>query len=254
MYLTEEEQKRYRRQIIIPSIGEEGQLKLKKSVVFIAGVGGLGSVSAYYLTAAGVGKIIMVDRDSVDFGNLNRQILHWTDDIGKKKVYSAKEKLLKLNPNVNIEVLEADIRQENIISLLGDSQIIVDALDNIEGRRILNKASVERGIPYVFGGVDGLSGMVTVFDPSETACFECVFPRAFRKTEEIGVIGPTPGIIASIQAMETIKIILGMEGTLKNRLLFFSGLDMNFREIKLEKNPECGVCGKRWEKKWERYT
>jgi adenylyltransferase/sulfurtransferase len=243
MYLSQEELKRYRRQIIIPFIGEEGQMKLKKSTVFIAGAGGLGSVSTYYLTACGVGKLIIVDKDSVEMTNLNRQILHWTEDVGRKKIDSAKEKLSRLNPNVNIEVVEAEITEENVLSLIGGADILVDALDNIETRRVLNRASVMKGVPYVFGGVEGLNGMVSTFVPKETGCFECVFPKQFKISEEIGVVGPTPGIVGSIQAMEVIKLILGIEGTLKNRLLFFCGSDMSFREIRFERNRGCKVCG-----------
>ncbi|MCS7281383.1 MAG: HesA/MoeB/ThiF family protein [Desulfobacterota bacterium] len=244
MDLDEFELRRYRRQIIIPSIGEEGQKKLKNAAVFIAGVGGLGSISAFYLAAAGVGRLVIVDKDSVDLGNLNRQIIHTTYDLGKKKVESAKEKLERLNPYVKIETVSTEINEDNVLSLIGDCQIIVDAMDNIEGRRIMNKAAYSKRIPYVFGGVEGFNGMVTVFVPGETACFECIFPRNPEKKEEIGVIGPSPGIIASIQAMETIKFILGLGGTLKNRLLFFSGLEMSFHEIRIERNPKCAVCGK----------
>lgn len=243
MGLTESELTRYRRQIIMPAIGEEGQLMLKNATVFIAGAGGLGSISAYYLVAAGVGKIIIADRDCVELSNLNRQIIHWTDDLGKPKVESAKRKLVNLNPNVNIEVRQIEIDEQNVSSLVAGSMVIVDALDNLSTRRILNKAAVIHRIPYVFGGVEGLNGMITTFFPGETACFECVFPVSKKKNEEIGVIGPTPGVIASLQAMETIKVILNMQGTLKNRLLFFSGEDMTFREIRLERNVACKVCG-----------
>lgn len=243
MVLTENELSRYRRQIIIPSIGLEGQKKLKESKVFIAGVGGLGSISAYYLVACGVGKIVIADKELVELSNLNRQIIHWTEDIGKKKVHSAKEKLLRLNPNVEIEALDVEIKEENIHVIINDSNVIVDALDNIEGRIILNKAAFEKGIPYIFGGVDGLDGMVTTFVPRETPCFECVFPKRRKRVDEIGVLGPTPGIVASIQAMEVVKILLGMNGTLKNRLLFFSGRDMTFTEIRLKRNEKCPVCG-----------
>lgn len=225
-------------------MGEEGQKKLKKSVVFIAGAGGLGSISAFYLAACGIGKLIIVDKDHVDLGNLNRQILHWTDDLGRRKVDSAKEKLTRLNPNVKIDVLHVEIKEENVLSLVDEADLIVDALDNVEGRRVLNRASIQRRIPYIFGGVEGLNGMVSTFVPGETACFECVFPHIVKKKEEIGVLGPTPGVIASIQAMEAIKILLGMDGTLKNRLLFFSGKEMTFTEIRVEKSPECTLCRK----------
>lgn len=241
--LTEEEKIRYRRQIIIPEIGEEGQKKLKSATVLVAGCGGLGSVVTFYLVSMGVGKVRIVDKDRVELSNLNRQIIHFTDDIGKEKVHSAREKLSRLNPNVEIEALNLRLDAGNTESIARGCDVIVDALDNIEGRRILNKISQRLKIPYIYGGVDGLNGMITTFVPDETACFECVFPQTKRQKDEIGVVGPSPGVIASLQVMEVLKLILGMEGVLKNRLLFFCGQDMRFEEIKIFKNPACPVCG-----------
>ncbi|MBA4418630.1 MAG: adenylyltransferase [Syntrophus sp. (in: bacteria)] len=240
--LSEDELLRYHRQIIIPQIGEEGQRKIKGAGVFVAGVGGLGSISAYYLAAAGIGRLRIVDRDRVEAGNLNRQIMHWTNDIGAYKVDSASEKLSKLNHYCHIESIQGEMREDNIVELIGDCSIIVDATDNLETRKFLNRASLQKGIPFIYGGVDRFNGMISTFVPGETACFECIFPGAAGEKRPIGIIGPTPGIIASLQALEAVKIILGLEGILKGRLLFFSGTDMTFREIRIDKNPECRIC------------
>lgn len=240
--LSSEEKERYGRQIIIPLIGEEGQKKLKRSRVFIAGVGGLGSISSFYLAAAGIGRIRIVDKDRVALSNLNRQILHWTVDLERDKIDSAIEKLTKLNPNVRLEGFVEEIREENIERLFGDSEIIIDATDNIETRRILNRLAIKKKVPFIYGGVDGLSGMVTTFFPPLTPCFECVFGNVRPQKRIFGILGPLPGIIASIQSLEAIKYILGLEGMLYGRLLFFSGEEMRFSEIKINRNPECEAC------------
>jgi molybdopterin-synthase adenylyltransferase len=246
MEFTKEELQRYSRQIMIPEIGEEGQQKIKNAKVFVAGVGGLGSISSYYLTAAGVGKLTIVDRDKVDHSNLNRQIIHWTEDIGEWKTRSGARKLGCLNPECSIEAIQAEITADNIQELIGDCSIIVDAMDNMKARRVLNAASVRNGIPYVYGGVHQLDGMATVFIPGKTPCLECVFPynEAETKTTPPGILGPVPGVIACIQSIETIKLILGMNELLTGRLLCFCGYDMTFREFKVNKNPECPVCGR----------
>ncbi|HOP85599.1 MAG TPA: HesA/MoeB/ThiF family protein [Syntrophorhabdaceae bacterium] len=243
--LSKKELERYKRQIIIPAISKNGQKKLKKSKIFIAGFGGLGSISSQYLVAAGIGSIKIIDKDVVDISNLNRQIIHWTDDLGKEKTVSGLYKLKKLNPHCNIEAITTELNETNAFDLIGDAHIIVDATDNIKTRKILNKISIARSIPFIYGGVDSFNGMVTTFIPPDTACFDCIFPKDVKKTETVGVIGPAPGVIASIQAMEAIKIILGIEGTLKGRLLYFSGMDMEFKELIIEKNPECPTCGKK---------
>jgi len=240
--LSSEEYNRYNRQIILPEVGEEGQKKLRNAQVFIAGIGGLGSVSAYYMAAAGVGSIKIVDRDLVNPDNLNRQILHHTRDIGKPKAASALEKLQQLNPHCHIEAIQEDIREENIMELVGDCQLILDATDNAETRRLLNRASVSKHIPFIYGGINGLNGMVTTFIPGETACFECLFPHKAVEKTSVAVLGPVAGLTASVQSMEALKFILGMGGLLKNRLLYIQSFDMTFREINIRKNPDCNVC------------
>jgi adenylyltransferase/sulfurtransferase len=231
---------------MIPEIGEEGQKKIKGAKVFVAGIGGLGSISTYYLTAAGIGHLKMVDKDKVDYSNLNRQIIHWSEDIGEWKSESGSRKLKNLNPNCVIEAICAEIAEENCMELIGDSSVIVDAMDNMKTRRILNAVSVKKGIPYVYGGVHQLEGMASTFIPGETPCLECVFPgiRTESDAPPPGILGPVPGIIACIQAIEAIKIIAGLGGLLTGRLLFFSGCDMTFREFKIHRDPDCPVCGK----------
>ncbi len=242
--LSSEEHIRYDRQLIIPEIGIRGQEELKNAKVFIAGAGGLGSLSAYYMAAVGIGCLKIVDRDIVSLSNLNRQILHQTGDVGRPKTASAMEKLRALNPCCHIEAVQKKIREETVMELIGDCQLILDATDNIETRKVLNKAHISKRIPFVHGGINGLNGMVTTFVPNETPCFECLFPQKTSRKHKVGALGPMAGLIASIQSLEAVKVILGMEGTLKGRLLYIQTADMRFREIKVERNPECKVCNR----------
>jgi len=241
--ISPEEAVRYNRQLILPEIAPEGQIKLKQARVLIAGAGGLGSVSAYYLAAAGVGSIRIADSDCVDAGNLNRQILHGTGDIGKAKTLSALEKLRNLNPYCNVEPIQEFITDGNILDMAEDCAVILDGTDNLKVRKILNRASILKGIPLVYGGVEGFSGMVTTFIPGRTSCLECLFPWDNGQKEQIGIIGPVPGVIGSIQSMEAIKLILGIGKLLTNKLLVFNGMGISFRKIEIEKNPDCPVCG-----------
>jgi molybdopterin/thiamine biosynthesis adenylyltransferase len=243
MELTQEEKLRYNRQIIIPEIGEAGQQKIKGAKVFVAGIGGLGSISSYYLTAAGVGHLKIVDKDKVDCSNLNRQIIHWSDNIGEWKSNSGVRKLKSLNPNCSIEAIHVEITEDNCLDLIGDCSAIVDAMDNMKTRRILNAASIKKEIPFVYGGVNQLDGIASTFIPGKTPCLECVFPGDRPESAPPGILGPAPGVIASIQVIEAIKIIVGMDGLLTGRLLFFCGYDMTFREFKISRDPACPVCG-----------
>jgi len=240
---SDKELARYQRQIIISDIGEAGQKKIRSARIFIAGMGGLGSISSYYLAAAGIGELVIVDRDTVEMTNLNRQIVHSTADIGMPKVLSAKKKLEALNPHCAVRPMNIEVKKENIIELVGDCSIIIDATDNIETRRILNYASHKKNLPFIYGGVSKFDGMITTFIPGKTPCFECLFPDTKTQKGVDGVIGPLPGIVGSLQAMEAVKILLGMEGLLAGRLLFISVADMSFREIKVERNPDCMICG-----------
>jgi adenylyltransferase/sulfurtransferase len=229
---------------MIPGIGEEGQQKLKNAKAFVAGVGGLGAISSYYLAAAGIGYLTIVDKDKVDYSNLNRQIIHWTSDIGQWKTDSGIQKLQNLNPHCSVRAIQTELTEDNCRELVGDCSVIVDAMDNMKARRILNAVSIKNGIPYIYGGVHQLDGLVSVFIPGETPCLECVFPLndAESDTTPPGILGPVPGVIACIQSIETMKLLLGIKELLTGRLLCFCGLDMTFREFKINKNPDCPVC------------
>ncbi|MGI5991202.1 MAG: HesA/MoeB/ThiF family protein [Methanosarcina sp.] len=234
------EREKYSRQILL--FGEEGQEKLKKAKVLVAGAGGLGSPVSTYLTIAGVGKIILADFDSVDPSNLNRQFLHHEKDIGRLKIESAKEKLLSMNPDIEVETIAEMLTESNLETLVPECDIIVDALDNLETRHILNRLAIKRKIPLIHGAVTGYDGQVTTIVPGKTPCFYCIFPRISKK-EVFPILGATPGIIGSIQANEAIKFLTGQGKLLEGRLLFWSGLSGNFSEISLSKLNNCPVCG-----------
>ncbi len=241
--VSSEEAIRYHRQLILPEIGLQGQIRLKQARVLIAGAGGLGSVSAYYVAAAGVGSLRIADADCVEAGNLNRQIIHGTGDIGKPKTRSAVEKLRDLNPHCDIEAIQEIISDETILDMADGCSVIIDGTDNLKTRKVLNRASILKCIPFIYGGVDGFIGMVSTFIPGRTPCLECFFSRDNGNNKPIGIIGPVPGVIASIQSLEAIKLILGIGELLTNNLLLFNGMDMTFRKIEMEKNPDCPVCG-----------
>ena len=239
--LTGEELERYSRQIMIPQIGEKGQEKLKRAKVFIAGVGGLGSPVSIYLTAAGVGHLRMVDHDRVDLTNLNRQVVHWSGDVGKRKVESAQEKLNKLNPNVTVETLSVTISEENASELITGFDLIVDAMDNLPTRYLLNKKAIEHGIPFFHGAVNGFEGRAMTVIPGKTACLRCLY-RGPVPESKFPVIGVTPAVIGCIQATEVIKYLVGSGELLGNRLLAYDGLNLKFTEFKVQRNPQCEHC------------
>lgn len=233
---------RYTRQTSIPHIGITGQNILANAIVLIAGAGGLGSISSYYLAAAGIGKLIVVDNDTVDFSNLNRQIVHSEADIGKAKAFSAAQSLEQLNSSIQIHAVNAEITDTSILPLLEQVDVIVDACDNIKTRHVLNRASLKKAIPYVFGGVDGFSGMASTFVPGETPCFKCVFPNENRLETKPGIIGPIAGIIGSLQAMEVIKLLLNIGKTMSHHLFRISGLDMRITHTLVERDLGCPAC------------
>ncbi len=233
---------RYDRQLMIDGFGKEGQQKLKEASVFIAGVGGLGSPAAVYLAAAGVGHIRIVDHDKVDITNLNRQILHWEKDIGRMKADSAEEKLQMLNHDIRIEGIEETINKANISELVHGYDLIVDALDNFPTRYLLNKAAIEKNIPFFHGGVYGFEGRAMTVIPGKSACFRCLYRKGVPESK-FPVIGVTPAVIGSIQAAEVIKYLVGIGELLTDRLLVYDGLAMTFMEMKLKKDPECEDCG-----------
>jgi adenylyltransferase/sulfurtransferase len=240
--LTPSERERYDRQIMIREIGQEGQKKLKRSRVAIAGTGGLGSPIALYLTAAGIGTIRIIDHDQVSLSNLNRQILHWEEDIGKNKVDSARMKLRNLNSAVEIEVVAKTITEENAPHLIEECDVLVDAMDNLPTRYILNRCAIDKKIPFIHGAVNGFEGRVMTVLPGETACLRCMY-RGPVPEEKFPVIGVTPAVIGSIQATEAIKYLVGIGNLLTNRLLFYDGLRSTFEEFTIKKNPDCDHCG-----------
>ena len=240
--LTPSERERYDRQIMIGEIGQEGQEKLKRSRVVIAGSGGLGSPIAIYLTAAGIGMIRVIDHDQVALSNLNRQILHWEEDIGKKKVDSARTKLSNLNRAVEIEAIEETITEGNVSQLVDGCDVIVDAMDNLPTRYILNRCAIEKNIPFFHGAVNGFEGRVMTIIPGETACLRCMY-RGPVPQEKFPVIGVAPAVIGSIQATEVIKYLVGIGKLLTNRLLIYDGLKVTFSEFTVKKNPDCDHCG-----------
>jgi len=240
--LTSAEQERYDRQIMIGEIGPEGQEKLKTSRVVLAGAGGLGSPIAIYLVAAGIGMIRMIDHDQVALSNLNRQILHWEEDIGRKKVDSARPKLKKLNSTVNIETVSETITENNVSQLVQGCDVIVDAMDNLPTRYVLNRCAVERKMPFFHGAVHGFEGRAMTILPGETACLRCMY-RGPIPQEKFPVIGVAPAVIGCIQATEVVKYFVGVGSLLTNRLLLYDGLKMVFKEFSVEKNPDCDHCG-----------
>lgn len=236
----ESELSRYDRQILL--FGEEGQERLKAAKVFIAGAGGLGCPVALYLAAAGVGEIRLADCDAVDRTNLNRQVLHWEKDLGRRKTDSAAEKLRLLNPDVRVTDLPATIDEANAAALVGDADLIIDALDNFETRYLLNRVALAKGIPFIHGAIRGFDGQATTIIPGKTACLRCIFPRA-PPAEVFPAVGVTAGIIGMIQANEAIKFLLGMDGLLAGRLLIWSGATTEMESLPVERHPDCQDCG-----------
>lgn len=222
--------------------GEGGQERLKNATIFIAGAGGLGSPVSIYLAVAGVGRIILVDKDAVERTNLNRQILHHDRDIGRKKTASAEEKLRAINPDITVEVLDTTIDETNVHELVGNADGIVDAMDNFPTRYLLNRVALKMGIPLFHGAIRGLYGQATTVLPGKTACLRCVFPHPPPK-EVFPVVGVTPGFIGMVQATEVVKYLVGTGELLANRLLLWDGERAVVEEIALERDPSCEVCG-----------
>jgi molybdopterin/thiamine biosynthesis adenylyltransferase/rhodanese-related sulfurtransferase len=247
--LSNEEILRYSRHLIMPEVGMEGQLKLKNAKVLLIGTGGLGAPLGLYLAAAGVGKLGLVDFDVVDFTNLQRQVTFGTSDVGKHKSEAARARLSNLNPDIEVKSFETQLTSANALELFEDFDIIVDGTDNFPTRYLVNDACVLLGKPNVYGSIFRFEGQATVFGMADGPCYRCLYPEPpppglVPSCAEGGVLGVLPGIVGSIQAMETIKLILGAGDHLVGRLLLFDALGMKFRELKLRKNPDCPMCGK----------
>ncbi|HEX9615487.1 MAG TPA: molybdopterin-synthase adenylyltransferase MoeB [Bacteroidota bacterium] len=247
--LTREEVRRYGRHLIMPEVGLEGQRKLKASKVLLIGAGGLGSPLALYLSAAGVGTIGIVDFDIVDATNLQRQVIHSTSDVGKPKLDSAQERIHAINPHVDVRTYPTQLTSENALEILKGYDVVVDGTDNFPTRYLVNDACVLLGIPNVYGSIFRFEGQASVFSTADGPCYRCLYPEPpppglVPSCAEGGVLGVLPGIVGTIQANETIKLLLGIGKPLVGRLLLFDALGMEFREMKLRKNPDCPVCGK----------
>lgn len=240
--LSGEEKQRYARQMIIPSWGEETQRRLKAAKVFIAGAGGLGSPVSFNLAVAGIGRIRICDFDSPELSNLNRQFLHDDSRIGVNKAESAKRTLSRLNPHVQIDAIADKIDDMNVDRLVGDSDLILDCMDNYPTRFVLNASAVRMGIPLIHGSIWGFEARVTFLHVPETPCFACIFEAAPPK-EVFPVLGATPGITGTIQAMEAIKYLASVGSLLKGRLLCCDYLEMRFYEVKVRRDPSCAICG-----------
>jgi molybdopterin/thiamine biosynthesis adenylyltransferase/rhodanese-related sulfurtransferase len=246
--LNNDEVLRYSRHLIMPEVGMEGQQKLKAARVLCIGTGGLGSPLALYLGAAGVGTLGLVDFDVVDFTNLQRQVIHFTSDVGKPKLESARRKLAEINPFVNVKLFPTKLTSANALQIFADFDIIVDGTDNFPTRFLVNDACVLSGKPNVYGSIFRFEGQASVFGAKDGPCYRCLYPEPpppglVPSCAEGGVLGILPGLVGLIQATETIKLILGSGNPLVGRLLLVDALGMKFRELKLRKNPYCVVCG-----------
>ncbi|OGR93025.1 MAG: molybdenum cofactor biosynthesis protein MoeB [Elusimicrobia bacterium RIFCSPLOWO2_01_FULL_59_12] len=249
MALSQEEILRYSRHLIMPEVGVEGQEKLKNASVLLIGCGGLGSPLGQYLSAAGVGRLGLVDFDVVDFTNLQRQVMFGTQDVGRPKVEASKDRIASINPNVQVTAYRSKLSSENVLEIFKGYDIIIDGTDNFPTRYLVNDACVFLKKPNVYGSIFRFEGQATIFWGEKGPCYRCLYPEPpppgmVPSCAEGGVLGILPGLIGLIQATEAIKLILGKGDPLIGRLLLFNALDMKFREVKLQKDPECPVCGK----------
>lgn len=240
------EKDRYRYNILLSGVGEEGQKRLLSSSALLVGTGGLGSPAAYYLAAAGVGRLGLIDPDRVELSNLQRQILHRTADIGRLKAESGREKLLALNPGVEVEIFPEPLSPANAAALVSRYDIVIDCTDNFAARFLINETCLSLGKPFIYGGVLAFAGQLMTIVPGKGPCLRCLFPREpgpeAPSTRELGVLGAVPGVIGALQATEAIKYLLGLGDLLVGRLLVYDALYMSFAEIKVERNPACPAC------------
>ena len=246
--MNDHELLRYSKQIMLPQIDIEGQQKINDSTILIIGMGGLGSPTALYLAAAGVGHIIIADFDQVELSNLQRQIIHSTSDIGDDKVNSAKTKLLELNPNITVTVANEIMHSDNLASLIKDVDIVLDGTDNFESRFEINKACVECDKPLISAAVIRFEGQISVFKGYEVGqpCYQCLYSEQGDGREscvENGVLAPVAGLVGTIQALQAIKVLLDLGEQLCGELLLIDGLDLSFRKVKIAKDSECSICG-----------
>lgn len=246
--LTHEQMKRYSRHLILPEVGLAGQKKLLDSKVLIVGAGGLGAPLSLYLAAAGVGTLGIADFDVVERSNLQRQVIYGTSDVGRPKIEAAAERIRDLNPDVNVVALSLRLESSNALKIVGDYDVVVDGTDNFPTRYLVNDAAVLSGVPNVYGSIFRFEGQVSLFGYRGGPCYRCIYPEPpppglVPSCAEGGVLGVLPGIIGSLQALETVKVLLGKGDTLSGRLVLFDALGLKFRELKVKRNPDCPVCG-----------
>lgn len=246
--LSEEQLKRYNRHIVLKEIGLEGQAKILAAKVLIIGIGGLGSPVALYLAAAGVGTLGLVDGDKVDISNLQRQVIHFTEDIEVEKVASAARKMKALNPDIKINTYPEYAKSQNILQIIQDYDFVIDGTDNFSSKFLINDACVKAKVPYSHGGVLRFHGEVMTVIPGETACYRCVFDQpppmgAVPGTKEVGVLGSTAGMLGTIQATEALKFIVGTGGLLTDQFFTFNTKEMDFHKIKIKRQKNCPICG-----------
>jgi len=246
--LSKDEIQRYSRHLIMPEVGMEGQKKLKASKILLIGTGGLGAPLGLYLAAAGIGRLGLVDFDTVDFSNLQRQVIHSTQDVGRPKLHSAREKLLAINPNVEVKTYETMLKSNNALDIIRDYDVVIDGTDNFPTRYLVNDSCVLLDKPNVYGSIFRFEGQASVFYAKDGPCYRCLYPEPpppglVPSCAEGGVLGILPGIIGLVQATEAIKLVLGKGRSLVGRLILYDALEMKFRELKLRKNPKCPLCG-----------
>lgn len=243
--LTEKEKARYHRQMLIQNWGEDGQKRLKSACVFVAGAGGLGCPASLFLACAGIGRIRLCDSGVVQFSNLNRQFFYKEWEAGRNKALCAREFLEELNPEVTVDALTDTITEENALSLISGSDIIIDCLDNFNTRHILNRVAVEKSIPFIHAGIEAFSGQITFIQPPETPCLYCIYPGNIPRESIFPITGQVSGTIGTLEALEAVKWITGIGEPLKSRLLVWDGFDMAFQSIQINRDMTCPVCSNR---------
>ncbi len=245
MGLSLSELERYDRQMLIHGWGTDGQKQLKATKVAVAGIGGLGCPVSIYLAAAGIGKMILIDNEKFELNDLNRQVLCWQRDVGRFKVKVAKEKLELLNSEIEVKAVAAEITKDNVYDVIGDVDTVIDGQDNWKTRFIINEYCVTHNIPFIHAGVSVLHGQITTIMPGKGPCLRCIFPKDPPEAEKIPVLGATPALFASLQVMETVKLVTGLGRPLVGRMLFANGEEMVFETVEVKRNVECPVCADR---------
>ena len=247
LHLTPEQHRRFERNILLAGVGAVGQERLRRAGVLLVGAGGLGSPAAYYLAAAGVGRLGLIDPDTVSLSNLQRQILHATPDLGRPKVQSAAEKLKALDPDLVVSTYPSPLDDDNAATVMAPYDFVIDATDNFSARYVVNRTCLRLNIPFVYGGVLGWAGQAMTVVPGKGPCLACIFPDPpgpqAPTTAQAGVLGAVPGVVGTVQAAEAIRFLLGLGEPLVGRMLVYDCLTARFHEVPVERNPECPVCG-----------